>query len=261
MKRLLIAALLAGCSRSRAPVVVADAAPAEASAPVVDASVRLDAAVEAEAGAPACGPTILQHDACVTPHSELTMDNDAIAAWLSARGAKPPDYTFEHCREAKLGADAEEALVCIDLTPRAIDGEMGIAGPVEHRYDLEVVAVRAKKRVELLRVPFAFGMSSTSFSDYGDMLFSATYRTDDANAVVELLAPKRECDATLAELGPYWGNEIQEMKKNIDAPLAQQLARAERLEIVSDGERVKATCAAAGRYVRANATSRFVRAK
>lgn len=258
-------ALFAGACKSppksttTAPATIDDASRAASSdaGDVRDAELDVDAA---DATTASCGPTKLQPKACITSHADLVLANDAIRAWLEARGAKTREYTFERCREVVLGDDRESVLVCIDMAPRAMDPSMGIDGPVEHRFDLDVVTVRAGARVELLRIPFAFGMSNADQSSYSEMLFSARYRVDPRAGALDVEATPEECAAAIESLKPYFGEVNAELRANtgIPAGLRAQLIRANDLERVADADRIRATCAARGRYLRGR-DGRFAR--
>jgi hypothetical protein len=158
----------------------------------------------------------------------------------------------ERCRETVFGPEQERVLVCIDMTPVAIDLELGIVGPAEHRYDLEVVATQGKRRVELLRLPFAFGMASTDLSTTSELLFGARYAIDAAAGTLDMELSPTECAAALAMLEPYWRAQSAELRagSNRSRAFREQLARANDRERRSDAERISATCRSAGRYTR-----------
>jgi hypothetical protein len=251
--------VFAACGRCGARPAGTDATGAsipEASPPseIAGEDAGADAGAEhvstADAG---CGPTLLQPDICAPPHADLDLDNDAIQAWFNARGVAKTEYTFAHCRQIVFGPEKEQVLVCVDMKPLAIDRTLGIEGPVEHRYDLDVVTARDGRRVELLRVPFAFGMSSTSYSTTSELLFTARYTVDAAAGTLDVLASAEECTAALAMLKPHWDAQNAELREigSIPPPFKASLLRANELERASDAERIRATCRAAGHYVRA----------
>ena len=255
-----IAVLLgSGCGRCGTPTASPDARPDAAEVPdatafdasAVDATADASEASAAQADA-GCSPTLLQRDVCAPTHADLDLDNDAIHAWFTVRGATMKEYTFERCREVVFGPSAEHVLVCIDMTPTAIDPILAIAGPVEHRYDLVVATARGDRRVELLRLPFAFGMNSTGYNSGPELLFSARYTVDATAGTLELVASPEECAAATEMLKPYWYDQIAELRANNGIPqgFRWQLIHADELERVSDAERIAATCRARGHYVR-----------
>lgn len=221
-----------------------------------DASVR-DGAADADASdasdasaKPACGPTRLQPDACVSSHADLDLDHAAVVAWFQARDVATEESWFENCREVLFGSDATHLLVCNKMTPRAMDPEMGIDGPVEHLYELEVLAARGKRRVELLRVPFGMSTNESNYDEFSKMLFSARYAVDGPAGTFDILASPEECRAALGMLKPYFAAHDEEMRSygSIPKDLLRQLTRAYELERAADAERITAICRTAGRY-------------
>ena len=128
----------------------------------------------------------------------------------------------------------------------------GLDGPVEHLYDLEVLAARNKRRVELLRVPFGFSMSSSSYDDYADMFFSARYSLDADAGTLDIEVSREECNAAQAGIKTYWDQQAAEIRGNpsFGPPERARLARFYDAERPAASERIAAVCRAAGHYGR-----------
>jgi hypothetical protein len=123
-------------SRSLAPVIgfvavgchAREPAPPSAAAPiptVVAGAGQVDRRPSEDAGAPPasdagapCHPLLYARASCYRePERDGTLDDDAVAAWFRSRGAKRPakplvQDTEGNCREARVGAPPEDALVC-----------------------------------------------------------------------------------------------------------------------------------------------------
>lgn len=246
---------LVGCARGGPRNAIPDAtvSSSDASRPeadAADAANATDAADEADAAKKSsCGPTVLQPHACISSHADLALDNDPIHAWFKARDTVIDDYVFEHCREVAFGPDAEHVLVCIRMGPRGMNG---LDGPVEALYDLEVLAARNKRRVELLRVPFGFSMSSSTYDDFVDMFFSARYSLDAGAGTLDVEASREECKEAQAAIRTYWNQQAAEIRGNasFDPSSRARLLRFYDDERPAASERIASVCRAAGHYGR-----------
>lgn len=213
------------------------AAPVEA-----DAAPPASLASSVDAGA-ACGPTQLQTDACISTHSDLTLDGARIRAWLVEHGAKPPERVPDICRESALGG--EPVLVCIDRRSAVADPAMGIVGPVFFLFDLEVLAA-GKQLVTVLKEPLAIGSSGAIYDDPKEMYFSAAF-TVTADAID---IDAQDCATSLSAL-PALFTERKKMLASLpqlDAALRAQLVRATGMEEKLSAKRIGAICHAAGHY-------------
>ena len=231
------------------------------SAITTDASGAADASEASSDASVGCIPTRLQPDFCAPPQPELALGGEAIDAWFKARGVATEASSLTKCREVVLGAEGEHDLVCVEMQPLAVDPGLGTRGPVEFRYDLEIVTARGKKRVELLRVPFAMGGGSGSYTNYSDLLFSARYTVDAPAGTVDVVASTAECATAQEMLKPYWDAQAEKLRamERIPAGIREALIHAYDLARVSDAARITATCHAAGPYVRGR-DGRFVKA-
>jgi hypothetical protein len=168
------------------------------------------------------------------------MNEDAISAWLKARGSTE-DANYEACRETPFGS--EQAIVCTRVGHIAIDRGLGIAGPVEFRREFVIATVRAKKRVELVVLPLDFGVGD-------EVVFTARFVVDKAGAFDFVLGPN-ECSDAKTALGPWIEDQITQLRGNngIEDAFKKQLIAATNLEKTSDLARIDAICKTAGQYV------------
>jgi hypothetical protein len=244
------------CSRS-SPRSDADAAASLASTPsvagtVTDASaseIGDSAGLDAGVAKAPCGPSVLQPNACISSHADLTLDRAAIRAWFRASDVVTNGHAWEWCRDVSFGPAAEHVLLCIRMDER---GMSGFDGPWEHLYDLEILAARNKRRVELLRVPFGFSMTASTYNDYAAMLFSARYSLDEDAGTLDVDVAHDECVEAHAGIRRYWDERSAAIRSNASVAPPDKLAfiRLYDLERPAASERIAAVCRAAGHYVR-----------
>lgn len=167
--------------------------------------------------------------------------------WVTKHELRPDDWRYSSCDELSFGTPAAPTLLCADESAFWTDPATGINTRIEMKRDLVLVTVRGHGRRELLRLPLAVGDDNLE-----DVIFTATYRVDEAAGTLDLEAPKADCDAASNRLEAYQNQKMQELRDNpqIGPDALKPILNAERHAAPQDLKRIKAICAAAGHYVR-----------
>ena len=95
-------------------------------------------------------------------------------------------------------------------------------------------------------------MSSSSYDDYADMLFSARYSLDAAAGTLDIEVSREECQKAQVGIKTYWDQQAAEIRGNasFDPPARAGLLRFYDAERPAASERIATVCRAAGHYRR-----------